>query len=308
MTNPRLSPADWGLLFLLAGIWSVSYLLNRINLTELPVMTAVLGRVGFAAVALWLAVRLLGVAMPREPSIWRGYVVIGLLNNILPFALILSGQDAGVDSGLTAILIGTTPLFGALMASLLVKDETLSAGRIGGILLGILGLVVLIGPDALTGAGATLAGQFLIVGGALSYAVSAVYSRRFRGQSPVATATGQMTCSTLILLPVVAVVDQPWRLDPSAGIWASVLTIAVACTAGAYILYFRILASAGATNLLLVTLLVPVGAVAWGAAIFAEPVTWPMIAGAGLIFLGLTIIDGRLPALIARRLGVRRTG
>jgi drug/metabolite transporter (DMT)-like permease len=299
--NQSLTAGNWAILIVLAGSWSVSYLFNRINLTELPVLSSAMGRMGIATVALWLAVLVMRERIPREPAVWRGFVVLGILNSVLPPSLILAGQSIGVNSGLAAIMIGATPLFSVFMASLLVKDERLTLGRVGGIVLGIGGLTVLIGPAAFEGFTDTVAGQLLVVAAGLCYAIAAVYGRRFKGMSPLAISTGQLTCASVILVPTVAIVDQPWQYAPSLGVWGSLLGIGVISTAGAYLLYFRLLASAGATNTLLVTLLVPIGAMIWGFLFFREPVTFEMIAGTALIFLGLLVIDGRLLARLGRR-------
>lgn len=299
--NQTLTAGNWAILVVLAGSWSVSYLFNRIILTEVSVLTAALGRMGIAAVTLWLAVLILRERVPFEPRVWRGFIVLGFLNSALPPSLILAGQDIGVNSGLAAIMIGATPLFSVFLASVMVQDERLTVGRVGGIVLGIAGLTVLIGPAAFEGFTDTLAGQLLVVAAGLCYAIAAVYGRRFKGMSPLAISTGQLTCGTLILIPVVLAADTPWQYDPSLGVWASLLALGVLSTAGAYLLYFKLLASAGATNTLLVTLLVPIGAVVWGFVFYREPVTLEMVAGTGLIFLGLLVIDGRLFARIARQ-------
>jgi drug/metabolite transporter (DMT)-like permease len=300
MINRQMTLRDWAMLIALAAIWSVSYLFNKIALTGLPVFSVVAGRVGFAALALAPMVYLSGQRLPRPGRMWLVFLVMATLNNVAPFTLIVTGQQ-WVDSGLTAILIGMTPLFSVVLAHFLTEEERMTPARILGVVAGIAGLVILIGPAALAGLGDQVLGQALIVAAALSYAFAAIAGRRWlRGVAPVVAATGQLSCSSAILVTAAAIADAPWRLAPSAAVWGAVLGSALLCTAFAYMIYFRLLASAGATNLLLVTLLVPVGAVFVGAVAAAEPLTLPMLAGMALIAAGLAIIDGRLVGRLRR--------
>ncbi len=294
MTNLQMSLRDWAMLLALAAMWSVSYLFNKIGLTELPVLSVVAGRVGFAAVALVPMVYLSGQRLPGGWRAWLVFLVMALLNNVAPFTLIVAGQQ-WVDSGLTAIVIGTTPLFSVVLAHFLTNEERMTPARILGVLVGIAGLVVLVGPAALSGLGDELFGQGLIVGAALSYALAAIAGRRWlKGMAPLVAATGQILCASAILVTAAALADAPWRFAPSLAVWGAVLGSALLCTVLAYMVYFRLLASAGATNLLLVTLLIPVGAVILGALVVDEPLTLPMLVGMALIAVGLAIIDGRV--------------
>jgi drug/metabolite transporter (DMT)-like permease len=278
MSNLQMSLRDWAMLLALAAMWSVSYLFNKIGLTELPVLSVVAGRVGLAAVALVPMVYLSGQRLPGGWRAWLVFLVMATLNNVAPFTLIVAGQQ-WVDSGLTAIVIGTTPLFSVVLAHFLTNEERMTPARVLGVLVGIAGLVVLVGPAALSGLGDELFGQALIVAASLS---------------------GQILCASAILVTAAAVVDAPWRFAPSLAVWAAVLGSALICTVLAYMVYFRLLASAGATNLLLVTLLIPVGAVIAGALVVDEPLTVPMLVGMVLIAAGLAIIDGRVLRLLKR--------
>jgi drug/metabolite transporter (DMT)-like permease len=308
MVNLQMNLRDWAMLIALAAIWSVSYLFNRVGLTELPVLSVVAGRVGFAALALVPMVYASGLRLPRIAArgqsgggrAWLVFLMMAMLNNVAPFTLIVAGQQ-WVDSGLTAILIGTTPLFGVVLAHFLTSEERMTPARVLGVIVGVAGLVVLVGPAALAGLGDALLGQALIVAAALSYALAAIAGRRWlKGIPPLVSSTGQILCASAILVPAAAIVDAPWRFAPSLPVWGAVLGSALLCTVLAYLLYFRLLASAGATNLLLVTLLVPVGAVIAGALVVDEPLTLPMLAGMALIAAGLAIIDGRVLRLRVR--------
>jgi drug/metabolite transporter (DMT)-like permease len=256
--------------------------------------TLVLGRVGFAALFLVALVYLIGDRMPREASAWGPFLIMGALNNLIPFSLIFWGQTA-ITGGLASILNATTPLFAVVLAHWLTRDERITGGRLVGLALGIGGVAVLIGPEALQGVGLHLLAQIAVLGAALSYAFAGIYGRRFKGQSPLVTAAGQVSATTLMMLPIALVLDRPWTgASPGVATWAAIIGLALLSTALAYILYFRILASAGATNLLLVTFLIPVSALLLGAAILGERIDLEQVLGMILIGLGLAAIDGRL--------------
>jgi len=295
MTNaaPRMGGLEWLLLILLSVLWGGSFFLGKVALAELPPFTIVLGRVGLAAAALLLAVRVSGLRMPARPRDWLPYFALGLLNNVVPFSLIMWGQTQ-IASGLAAILNATTPLFTVLLAHVLTRDERMTANRLSGVLVGLAGIVVMIGPAALGGLGRDVAGQVAILGAATSYALAGIYGRRFRGTPPLVTAAGQVTASTVMMLPVVLLVDRPW-LNPAPGAvtLGAVAALALLGTAVAYILYFRILATAGATNAVLVTFLVPVSAMLLGMGILGEVIEPRQFLGMALIGLGLAAIDGR---------------
>jgi drug/metabolite transporter (DMT)-like permease len=227
---------------------------------------------------------------------------MGALNNFFPFCLIAFGQTQ-IASGLAAILNATTPLFTVLLAHVWTRDERMTPGRLGGVLLGVIGVGVMIGPGALHGLTAHVLGQFAILGAAICYACAGIFGRRLRHLSPMVAATGQVTTGALLVLPLALFVDRPW-LQPVPGVaaWSAVAAAALFCTALGYALYFRILATAGATNLLLVTLLMPVGAVLVGMAILGESIDGREVIGMALIGLGLATMDGRLLALAGKKL------
>lgn len=292
---PRMGPAEWGLLVLLSLVWGGSFFFFKILVAELPPFTVVLGRVGIAAIALNLMLAARGDSIGGNFVAWRRYLAMGLLNNVIPFSLIAFGESR-IASGLAAMLNATTPVFGVLAAHVLTRDERLTPTRLAGVVLGFSGVAVLLGPGVLSGAGHTnLTAASACLLAALTYALAGIYGRRFRGIPPLKVATGQVSASTLLLIPLVLAVDRPWQLAmPTPGAWASLFGIALLCTAFAYLLYFRILAAAGATNLLLVTFLVPVSALLLGGAVLGESIGPAAFAGMGLIGLGLGAIDGRL--------------
>ena len=298
-----MGPIEWLLLIALSIIWGGSFFFAKIALTELPPFCVVLGRVGIAAVALNVLVRGLGHRMPASVLAWRPFFIMGALNNLVPFSLIVWGQTQ-IASGLASILNATTPLFTVVLAHFLTGDEKLTANRSAGVVLGIGGVATMIGPEALTGLDRHILGELAVIGAALSYAFAGIFGRRFRGQPPLVTATGQVTATTVMLLPLVLFVDRPWLLPmPGSLAWGAVIGLALLCTAVAYIIFFRILSAAGATNLLLVTFLIPVSALLLGTTLLHEHIEPRQLAGMVLIGLGLAAIDGRLLAFARARFG-----
>lgn len=283
------------MLLALSVLWGGSFFFVGVAVNELPPFTIVTIRVGLTAVALWLVAFAMGYRVPLRADVWRAFICMGVLNNLIPFSLIVWGQTH-IASGLASILNATTPLFAVLIAHVLTMDERLTPARLFGVLAGLAGTIVLIGPIALGGIGADVLAQVAILVAALSYAFAGIYGRRFRdlGIPPVLTATGQVTASTLMLLPVVLFLETPWQLPmPSLMTWAALAGLALLSTALAYVLYFRILATAGATNLLLVTFLIPVTAILLGALILSEQLNTTQGVGMALIGVGLAAIDGR---------------
>jgi drug/metabolite transporter (DMT)-like permease len=302
--STRMSLLDWSLLLALSLLWGGSYFFVGIAVKALPPFTIVLLRVALAAGALHVVLRLTRTQMPRDGGTWAAFFGMGLLNNAIPFSLIVWGQTQ-IASGLASIFNATTPLFALVVAHLLTHDERLSKGRFVGILLGLAGVVVLIGPDALTGLDKDVLAQIAVLGAALSYGCAVTFGRRFKrmGVPPLATAAGQVTASSVMLLPVALMVDAPWRLAlPGLSVWGAVVGLALLSTALAYVVFFRILASAGAINLSLVTFLIPVSAILLGSVFLGERLQPMDFVGMALIGLGLAAIDGRL----AGRLSAQR--
>lgn len=296
---------EWFMLIALSMVWGGSFFFNEIAVRELPVFTVVVSRVALAAVILTIVLHLRGERMPTSGKVWLAFFGMGLLNNAIPFSLIVWGQQH-IASGVASILNAATPLFTVICAHLMTRDEGMTAGKLVGVVVGFIGVAVMIGRGALDFNSNVLA-QLMCLGGALSYAFAGIYGRRFRrmGISPMATATGQVIASSCLLLPLVAVVDQPWTLPmPSFTVIWSLIGVAALCTALAYVLYFRILATAGATNLLLVTFLIPVSAILLGTAFLGEILEPRHIAGMVLIGTGLVAIDSRVAKYLNIRINI----
>lgn len=287
---------EWLLILSLSILWGGSYFFNGVAVRELPTFSIVVGRVVIAAAILWVIMRATGTRMPRESRVLWAFLGMGVLNNVIPFSLIVWGQGQ-IASGLASILNAATPVFTVLVAHALTADEKLSMRTGVGVVLGFVGVAVLIGGDALLSAVSTVYGQLACLGAALSYAFASVFGRRFARMSvpSLATATGQVTASSLVLVPLMLWVDRPWELPmPGATTWAALVGVAALSTALAYVLYFRILATAGATNLMLVTLLIPVSAVGLGVVVLDEVLAGRHIAGLAVIGVALLTLDGRL--------------
>lgn len=295
-THRPMTLLEWAMLLALATVRGGSFFFNAIAVQELPVFTVVVSRVTLAAIILLMILRLRGEHLPRTRQVWIAFLSMGFLNNVIPFSLIVWGQQH-IASGVASILNASTPLFTVILAHILTSDERMTKGKLAGVLVGFAGGAVMIGLDALRELGSGVVAQVLCVAGAMSYAFAGIYGRRFRsmGISPTSTATGQVVASGLVLLPIMMLVDQPWTLPlPSLTAISALIGVAAISTALAYVLYFRILATAGATNLLLVTFLIPLSAILLGTAFLGETLFARHFMGMALIGAGLAAIDGRL--------------
>ncbi len=290
----------WGLLVLLGLIWGGSFFFARIAVQHVPPLTLVFFRLLLAALALHIYIAgrfdFYSILWRR----WREFLILGLINNALPHALIFFGQTR-IGAGLAAILNATTPIWTVLIANYFTSDEKLSAAKIGGCLVGLAGTIVLIGPGISAGGEAPLWALLLPVLAAISYGFAATYGKRFRNVPAPVTAAGQLTASSLIALPLSLLSDRPWTLAaPSLDVLLAILALALLSTAFGYILYFRIMAAAGATNASLVTLLVPPSAILLGALFLGERLALGEFIGMALIGFGLVILDGRIYRLLSR--------
>lgn len=301
MINQNMGTKDWAMLLLLSFLWGGSFFFIGIAVTELPPFTIVTLRVALAAVTLWLVLAFAGYPIPKAGNVWRAFFVMGLFGNVVPFCLIAWSQTH-IGVGLASILNAITPIFTLLIAGTFLPDEHINAKKTLGVIAGLLGVMVLIGPSSLLELGTNTMAQLAVIGATISYACATVYGRRFKtmGISPLVTAIGQVTTSTIILLPVAWLVERPYLLaNPSPQVWMAMLSLALFSTAMAYILFFRILSSSGASNVVLVTFLVPVTASFLGWSILGEQLQTQHFIGMALIGLGLAIIDGRLWARLS---------
>ncbi len=295
----RIDRRDWGLLGLLSVLWGGSFFFNGVILRELPPLTLVLLRVVLGAILLLPLLRVRKIEFPRGVSGWAPFFAMGLFNNVLPFSLIVFGQTY-VPSGLASILNATTPLF-AVVIMAVTGDERLQARRVAGVTVGLIGVAILHG-DALGFESRQGIGIALCLAGAFSYGIAALVGRRLPQRvPPLGTAAFQMMASSVMMAPVAAVADKPWLLPmPHATTWLAVLGLAALSTALAYIVFFQILQRSGATNVMLVTLLIPVTAMLLGYLVLGEPVSWREVTGALVIASALLLIDGRVLSWFSR--------
>ncbi|MBH5371822.1 DMT family transporter [Bradyrhizobium glycinis] len=288
----RIDARDWSLLALLSILWGGSFFFNGAALRDLPPLTLVFLRVALGAAMLLPLLRAHGVGFPKSWAGWAPFIAIGLLNNVIPFSLIVIGQTF-IPSGLASILNATTPMF-TVVVMIVAGEEALQMRRMAGVALGLAGVILLRGWGFETRPGQGF-GVLLCLGGALSYGFAALAARRLLKDSvPLGTATFQLMASTVMMAVVAGVMEQPWRLPiPGVATWFAVLGLAALSTALAYIVFFQIVRRSGASNVMLVTLLIPVTAILLGWLVLGESISMREIAGALVIGSALLVIDGR---------------
>lgn len=294
-----MNRTEWSWLLLLSLLWGASFPLVGIALAQLPPLTVVAARVALAAIALLVLLRLRGVVLSTLP--WPELAVMAVLNNVIPFTLITFAQDQ-ISAGLAATVNATAPLLTVLAAHWLTRDERITAWKLAGVVVGLAGVAVLFGGPSLAASGT--AAVFGVLLAAASYALAGLYGRRFRrrGVSTAAAAAGQVAVSSLVLVPLAMLVDQPWTLPmPDARAFAALAVLGLACTALAYLVYFALLARVGATGVLLVTFLIPPTAVVLGVLLLNETLPPRQLLGMCLIGLGLACVDQRLPMRLLGR-------
>lgn len=302
MIRSVMNGRDWAILGVLALIWGGAFFLIGVAVRHVPPFTYVLLRLMLAATAMWamLLWRRQPLGLPREA--WGAIVLLALLNNALPFTL-FGWAQTHIASGLASILNATTPIWGVIVAHLFTADEKITPRKLAGVLVGFAGVAVMIGPGLLDSLGGGVLAELACVVAALAYAMAGVWARRFKkmGVSPFSVTTGQLTVGAAMLLPVALIGDRPWTMAwPPLQAWAAIAALAIVCTAFGYVLYFRLIDRAGATNALLVTLLVPPTAILLGVLFLGEVIAPHDVAGLGLIALGFAAIDGRLLARLRR--------
>ena len=296
MSNPKMSAADWGIIMLLSLLWGGAFFMIELGLRGFPPITLVFLRMALAVPPMLLTLKVMGHRLPGDLKSWQQLFILGAINAALPFILFFWGQTQ-IDSGLASILNATTPLWGVVTAHFLTRDEKATPARIIGVFLGLAGITVMVGTDALSGMSGNVLAQMACLAATFFYALAAVYARTLSQSTmtPLVVATGQVITAALIMLPIMLAVDQPWTLPtPEWDAWAGAIGLAIPSTAIAYVFYFRLIDKAGASNAMLVAFIMPVIAVVLGLAALGETVEPKEAAGAVLIALGLLAIDGRV--------------
>ncbi|MCH8616988.1 DMT family transporter [Sphingomonas sp. SM33] len=301
MIRSVMNRSDWAILLVLAAIWGGAFIFIGVAVRHVHPLTYVWLRLSIAAVAMLVFLRFKRQPLGLTREVWGSMLLLALLNNALPFTLFGWGQTH-IASGLASILNATTPIWGVVVAHIFTHDERMTPRKIAGVLLGFGGVATMIGPTLLANVGTDALAQLACITASLSYALAAVWARRFRrmGLSPMSVTTGQLSAGALMMLPVAFIFDKPWmQTFPPLSAIGAITALALLCTAFGYVLYFRLIDRAGATNALLVTLLVPPVAILLGALFLSEQLAVQDFFGLGLIALGLAAIDGRLLNLFA---------
>ena len=299
-----MESGDWLQLCILSLVWGGSFFFVEVALRGFQPLTVVALRVSIAAACLWIVIAATSPGSLRAKMRWAQWFVMGMINNALPFSLIVWSQTH-VASGHAAILNATTPLFTVVVAHFALRDEPLRLQAVGGIIAGLIGVSLIVGTSGI-GTSADVAADIALLIAAFSYACASVYGRRFGSDSAIVTAAGQLTGASLVMIPLALAIEPPWLGEaPSLESLSAVAGLAVLSTAFAYIVYFSILRRAGATNLMLVTLLVPATALLLGVTFLGERLAIPDLAGLAAIGVGLVAIDGRL---FGKRPGPRPRG
>ena len=301
MASATIDRASWIMLLCLSLLWSASVLFMKIAAEGLPILTLVLIRVGVAAVVLQVAVTLLRSPRPKGAPIHIRYALMGIFNNLLPSALIVYATIR-IGAGAASILNATAPIFTLVIAHFATMDEKMTAPKLAGITLGFLGVVAMSAPGAMAGVGSEQVAILAMLAATFCYGLSAMIGRSFHGIPPLISAAYQLTASTLILAPIVLLIEPPWTLAaPSAEALTAALALALLSTALAYVLFFAVIARSGATNVMLVTLMIPVSGVFLAWLFLGEAFQMDEAAGMVLIALGLVVIDGRTLAALRRQ-------
>lgn len=291
-----MSGGEWAMLLILSVLWGGSFFFIAVAVKGLPPITIVLLRVALAALALNLVLLAVGQRLPVDRRHWKAFFVMAALNNAVPFTLIVWGT-AHIPSGLASVLNASAPLWALVVAHVLTHDEKMTRPRVVGVIIGFAGIIYMIGVDAVRAMGTHVVAQLAVVAGAFCYALGSATGRRLQylAMKPLLFSAGQFAAATVLMLPVALLVDRPWQLPvPGVEVMAAVAGLAIVSTAFAYIIYFRVLSSAGAVNILLVTFLVPITSILLGAAFLGERLQPSHFLGMALIGTGLAVIDGRL--------------
>ena len=296
-----ISGRAWAELGVLSLIWGGSFLAIRVALDEIGPLTAVAHRTGWAAFALWTYVLVCRLHVPTSPRVWGAFLVMGLLNNVIPFSLMAWGQ-LYIESGLTSIFNAATAVFGVVVASIVFADERLTGRRAVGVVLGFIGVATAIGVSAFASFDLRSAGQLAVLAGALSYAVAGAWARKTLGHlPPQIAAAGMVTGASIIIIPLAWAVEGPFSADLSPRTWGAIGYYALIATALAYLLYYRVLGMAGSGNLMICTLMIPPAAIVLGAVVLGEELPLRAYLGFAILTAGLVILDGRALDRLKRR-------
>ena len=279
---------DLALLLLLSLLWGASYAFIRIAVETIPPLTLVAVRVTIATVLLQLVLAHQGAALPRDPVLWRRFAIQAAMNGILPFTLIAWGEQR-IDSGLAGVLNSTTPIFVFLITRLWTRHEAATIRQLLGTLLGLAGIVAIVGPSAVrAGLTGDVLAQGAIVAATICYAIAAIFGRNFAGLPAIVPAAGSTAVSALVMVPAALLIDRPWALPmPSVASMAALVALGTVSTAGAFVVYFRLLRSLGSVGTASVAYLRAAVSVAIGILFLGELPSWQTAGGLLLVLIGV---------------------
>ena len=286
----------WVLLVLLSVLWGGTFFFTSVAVSEIPPLTVVFLRVSIASLVLFAFLQIKGVSLPKERSAWTAFFIMGIINNVIPFSLFFWAQTT-IPGGLASIANATTPIFSIAVAYAVLADEKFNLNKLVGVCLALAGVMFLFAEEIRIGTSIATLGLTACLVAALFQGFSAVYGRQFSklGLSSSVSALGQLVGTTVIMLPIMVLIDQPWKLTmPSASASGAVFAMALFSTALAYLIFFRLLETVGAVNASLVTLLIPASAILLGVGVLGETLATTHLLGLALILSGLLVIDGRI--------------
>jgi drug/metabolite transporter (DMT)-like permease len=284
-SKPNLK-LELALLLALATVWGASYTFIKIGVATIPPVTLIAARTLIAGCILLAIIRWRGLSLPRDPAVWRRFLIQACLNSVIPFTLI-AWAERTVDAGLATILNSTSPIFAFLLTVAMTRHEPVSARKLFGVAAGVCGICLIIGVQALDGLGRELWAQFAIVAATVCYAVAAIFGRSFKGLDPIMPAAGSLLCGAAILVPISLFADRPWTLAPSPQSVAALLGLSVISTALAFVIYFRLVHTLGSVGTTAQAYLrVPIG-VAIGVVFLGETLTSTAWAGLACVIIGV---------------------
>lgn len=289
-TDNQHPGGELALLALLAVLWGSSYLLLKIALATIPPITLIAVRVSIAAMFLLAVVSYQGARLPRDWETWRTLFVQALCNSIASWTLLAWGQQV-VDSSLAGVLNSTSPIFVLLFTWLVTRHEEVTAWKVAGALLGLAGVTLIVGLDALRGVGRETLGQFAVLASAALYACAAIHGQRFSSLTPTVTAAGTMLWATGCLVPLSLIVERPWSLQPSVGSIAAACALGFFCTGIALLIYFRLARTIGSMGVASQSYLRAGVSVLLGVFVLGERISGVTAAGLLAVIAGVVMIN-----------------
>jgi drug/metabolite transporter (DMT)-like permease len=277
---------ELALLLALATLWGASYTFIKIGVETIAPITLIATRTLIAGLLLLAALRFRGLSLPKDKAVWGRFLVQACLNSAIPFTLIAWAEKT-VDAGLAAILNSTTPIFAFLLTALLTRHEPVTGRKLFGVAAGIAGITLVVGLEALHGAGDQLPAQLAIVAATICYASAAIFGRGFKSLDPMMPAAGSLICGAIILIPLSLIIDRPWTLAPSTGSILALLGLSVFSTALAFVIYFRLVHTLGSVGTTAQAYLrVPIG-VAIGVVFLGETISSTALIGLACVITGV---------------------